>query len=126
YVARQKPVGYWLLAAGAYTLAYNLIEFVAGPVATFSRGLPRGFWSNAVFQFSDYLKTFFQAPPALLGVALLIGSGLLFSLSASRMRLPLAAAALALPCALIFTDRPLALVGTPFIIIAAFMVRSLP
>lgn len=126
FAARQKRLAWWLIGSGAYAILFNLIEFIATPIATFSRSIPRGFWSNAIFQFSDYLKVFFQVPPVLLGVILLIGSAFLFSIAASRMRLPLAVIALALPCALMFTDKPLALVGTPFIIIAAYMVRSLP
>ena len=126
YGAGQKRLGWWLIGSGGYAILFNLVEFAAAPLAAFSRSLPRGFWSNAVFQFSDYLKVFFQIPPVILGAVLLIGSAFLFTMAASRMRLPLAIIALALPCALMFTDRPLALVGSPFIIIAAYMVRSLP
>lgn len=129
FLAGQKVLGGWLSAAGAFMLAGNLVEYLADPIAQFSRGLPRGFWSNAVFQFSDYLKVFFQLPPLLLGVILLVGFSFLFNRAggqAQRMRLALAAAVLALCCALIFTDQPLALVGTPFIILAAYIVRSLP
>lgn len=125
-VARQKRLSWWLLGAGLYALLFNLVEFAAAPIATYSRSMERGFWSNAIFQFSDYLKVLFQVPPATLGVILLIGGALLFSKSAPRLRLPLAVAALALPCALMFTDKPLLLAGSPFIIIAAYMVRSLP
>ncbi len=125
FVARQRRLGWLLAAAGAMCLMYNLVEFIARPIATLSRGMTRGFWSNAVFQFSDFLKVFFQIPPMLLGTILLVGFALLFGKFA-RLRLPLAMACLALTCAMIFTDKPLALVGTPFIIIAAYIVRSLP
>jgi hypothetical protein len=30
--------------------------------------MPRGFWSNAIFQFADYIRVFFQVPPLLMGV----------------------------------------------------------
>jgi len=43
-----------------------------------------------------------------------------------RWRIPLGVVALALPCLLIYQGKPLALTGTPFIILAAFIVRSLP
>jgi iron(III) transport system permease protein len=126
FFARDRRLAYWLAGVGTYLFLNNLIEYVVAPVASYSRSLPRGFWSNAVFQFSDYLKVFFQMPPALLGVATLVGSSFMFSRSIKRISLPLAALGLALSCALLFTDRPLSLVGTPFIILAAYIVRSLP
>ena len=39
--------------------------------------MERGFWSNALFQFADYIKVPFQLPPVLLGMALLLISALL-------------------------------------------------
>ncbi len=126
FAARMKIHSTLLITAGLLCLAFNLVEFLAQPIAQFSRSIPRGFWSNAIFQFSDYIKVFFQVPPTLLGVILLVAAGLLFGLLGGKWRLPLAVVALALPCALIFTDKPLALVGTPFVILAAYIVRSLP
>ncbi len=108
FVTRLKRLGWWLFVSGALCLMYNLVEFIAGPIATFSRSMTRGFWSNAIFQFSDYMKGIFQIPPMLLGALLLVGCAFLFGKSASRLRIPLAVACLALPCAMIFTDNPMA------------------
>ena len=47
---------------GLYVLLGGLIEFVAQPIAVMSRSIPPGFWSNFLFQFSDYLKVLFQTP----------------------------------------------------------------
>jgi iron(III) transport system permease protein len=91
-----------------------------------SRSMPRGFWSNAIFQISDYMKVIFQVSPALLAIALVFAGVLLVSSISGRWRLPFAVMALMIPAALTFTGKPLALVGTPFIILAAFAVRSLP
>ncbi len=126
YIARQKRLGWLLVTAGGLILMHNLVDFISSPIAILSRSMARGFWSNAIFQFSDYLKVFFQAPPMLLGVLLLIGCAFVFRKETARLRLLLAVACLALSCALIFTDKPLALVGSPFIILAAYIVRSLP
>ncbi len=128
--ARHKALAAFLLTAGLYLCSYNLAEYLATPIAAFSRSIPRGFWSNAVFQLADYIKVFFQLPPALSGVAFLLASSLLLSRMRGKLSLllntMLGALTLALSCALIFTDKPLALVGTPFIILAAYIVRSLP
>ncbi len=126
FTARRRALVWALLGAGLYCLAYNLVEYLSDPIANLSRSLPRGFWSNAVFQFSDYLKVIFQPPTLLIGVVLLVTGGLLLGTVNGRGRLPLGVTLLALPCALIFSNQPLALVGTPYIILAAYMVRSLP
>jgi iron(III) transport system permease protein len=126
WIARQKSLAVFFLGAGLYLCSYNLAEYLATPIAVFSRSLPRGFWSNAVFQLADYIKVFFQLPPALSGIFVLLASSLLLDRLRGRLQLGLSLLALAVACALIFTDKPLALVGTPFIILAAYIVRSLP
>ena len=68
----------------------------------------------------------FQLPPALTAVILLVAAGLPISQMAGKYRTLFTGISLVLGCALIFTDKPLELVGTPFIIIAAYVVRSLP
>ncbi len=123
---RRPQLGQAYMVLGGYMLMYDLIEFVASPIAVFSRSLPRGFWSNAVFQVADHIKVLFQLPPSLLGIGLLLITVLLLGQERGRWRLPLGVALLALSCGLIFTAAPLTLVGGPFIIIAAFAVRSLP
>ncbi len=123
---RRRGLGQAYAAVGLYMLSYDLIEFVAAPIAAFSRSLPRGFWSNAVFQVADHVKVLFQLPPSLLGLVLLLAVVLFLGQERGRWRLPLGIALLATSCGLLFTAAPLTLVGGPFIIIAAFAVRSLP
>ncbi len=123
---KRKEMGWPLVGAGAYLFAYDLSEYVASPIAAFSRSLPRGFWSNAMFQFAEHVRVFFQVPPALLAIVLVFGSVLLVGAAKGRWHLIRAVILLAVPCALSFMGMPMALVGTPFIIIAAYAVRSLP
>jgi len=126
FVRHHKRIGGLLIGAAVYLFAYDLIEYVASPIAAFSRSLPRGFWSNATFQFADYLKVPFQAPPALLAIVLIFSSALLSVAEKGRWRLLLTTLSLAIPCALSLMGMPLALVGTAYIIVAAYAVRSLP
>ena len=117
----------WPLAELGFTWRcltwWNLLPL---PIAAASRQMERGFWSTALFQFSDYIKVPFQLTPVLLGMGLLFISALLVRSENSRWRLPLGVAALALPCVLFYQGMPLALTGTPYIILAAYIVRSLP
>ncbi|MBK9091771.1 MAG: iron ABC transporter permease [Anaerolineae bacterium] len=124
--ATSKGIGWLLIGMGLYLFSYDLVEFAAQPIADLSRTIARGFWSNAVFQMADYIRVFFQTPPPLLAIVYTFLSWLALSKATGRSRLALTTLALALIAALCFMGKPLALVGTPFIIIAAFVVRSLP
>ena len=123
---KQRGTGWMLLAMGAYLLAYNLVEYVAQPIADFSRSLERGFWSNAVFQFSDYIKVFFQTPAPITAIIYAFMSLLVIEKAQGRLRIIFTGFLLALVAALCFMGAPMALIGTPYIILAAFAVRSLP
>ena len=112
---------------GVYVMSNNWATIIAQPIAIFSRTLERDFWSNAIFQFSDHLKVIIQPPPALLAVILIFfGVILLQSLRNRVGRIILGILALAIPCALSFMGVPFALTGGAYIIMAAFIVRSLP
>ncbi len=63
---------------------------------------------------------------ALLGLALIFITALLIRGKARAGGCRWGSVALALPCVLIYQGMPLALTGTPYIILAAFIVRSLP
>jgi iron(III) transport system permease protein len=123
---RHKQMGWLLAGQGLYLFAFDLVTYLTSPIVTFSRSLPRGFWSNAIFQFSEHIQVFFQLSPALLAVVLIFLAVMILRSEETRWRLPLGIVLLAVPCALTFMGLPMALVGTPFIIIAAYAVRSLP
>ncbi len=108
-------------------MSTNWAIAIGKPIADFSRTLERGFWSNAIFQFADYLKVLLQPTPALLAIALIFaGVILLQGVKISGFRIGLGVLGLAIPCALFFTGVPFAMVGGAYIIMAAFIVRSLP
>ena len=112
---------------GVYVMSTNFANAIAKPIATYSRSLERGFWSNAIFQFSDFLKVLVQPTDALLAIVLVFaGVFLMQSIRKSGFRLAIGVLGLAVPCALSFTGVPFAMVGGAYIIMAAFIVRSLP
>ena len=112
---------------GLYVMSTNWATAIAQPIADFSRGIERGFWSNAIFQFSDHIKVLFQPPPSLLAI-FLIFTGILMvqGLKQPILRVAGGILALSIPCALSFMEIPFALVGGAYIIMAAFIIRSLP
>ncbi len=123
---RQKRSAVVFGGIGLYLALFNAVEYAAKPIAAASRNMEPGFWSNAIFQFSDYIKVPFQLTPLLLGMVLLFISALVVRTEKTYWRLLLGIAALALPCVLFFQGMPLALTGTPYIILAAYIIRSLP
>jgi iron(III) transport system permease protein len=112
---------------GVYVMSTNWANTLAKPIADFSRSMERGFWSNAVFQFSDHLKVLLQPTPALLAIVLVFaGVMMLQGIKWKGARIVVGLLGLAVPCALSFLDVPFAMVGGAYIIMAAFIVRSLP
>ena len=112
---------------GVYVMSTNWVNAIAQPIADFSRSIERGFWSNAIFQFSDHIKVLFQPPPSLLAIFLIFAGILLVQgLQFRSQRLAGGILALAVPCAMSFMEIPFALVGGAYIIMAAFIIRSLP
>ena len=112
---------------GVYVTSTNWADTIARPIADFSRSIERGFWSNAIFQFSDHIKVIFQPPPSLLAIFLIFAGILLVqSLQPRGWRVVGGILALIIPCALSFVGIPFALVGGAYIIMAAFIIRSLP
>jgi iron(III) transport system permease protein len=112
---------------GIYVMSTNWANNIAQPIADFSRSIERGFWSNAIFQFSDHIKVLIQPPPSLLAIFLIFAGILLVQgLKQPLLRLIGSILALSIPCAMSFMDIPFALVGGAYIIMAAFIIRSLP
>ena len=126
-VTRKFTLSILSIVTGVYVMSTNWAVQLAKPVSDFSRTLGRGFWSNAIFQFADYIKTLLQPSTSLLAIAVFVVSVvLLMGLSNRLLRVILGVAGLIVPCALMFTGSPFALVGGAYIIMAAYIVRSLP
>jgi iron(III) transport system permease protein len=123
---RRKTAAWILVGMGAYLLMSNLIVYVAMPIASLSRAIPRGFWSNAIFQFSEHIQVFFQTPPPILAIVYTFAAVLVVQRTHGTFRLILTTVLLGLVATMCFMGKPLALVGTAYIILAAYAVRSLP
>jgi iron(III) transport system permease protein len=126
FFRHEKRAGKLLAGMGFYLIMANLIWYVAQPIADLSRQIDSSFWSDAVFQLSDYIQVFFQIPQAILMIPYMFGGMIFVENVSGRARLILGTIFLSLGGALAFTGDPLAMVGTAFIIIFAFAVRSLP
>lgn len=123
---RQRRMARYLAAMGVYLMLSHIITFVANPMRRAALRMDSDFWGNAMAQFADYIQVFFQTPPPLLMIVYVFLSLMIIGRITARPRLILAILLLGLSGTLAFAGKPLALIGTPYIIIAAFAVRSLP
>ncbi|HSB67672.1 MAG TPA: hypothetical protein VLD65_13945, partial [Anaerolineales bacterium] len=121
----SKPLVFALI--GIYIMSNNWAVAISKPIASFSQSLERGFWSNAIFQVADHIKVLIQPTPSLLAIALIFAGVVLLQGTKGRFtRISLGMVGLVVPCTLSFVGIPFAMVGGAYIIMAAFIVRSLP
>ena len=124
---RNRFAAFAAAMLGIYVMSTNWANALAKPIADYSRSIERGFWSNAIFQFSDHIKVLVQPPPSLLAIFLVFAGILLVQgLKHPVTRLIAGVLALIIPCTMSFMETPFALVGGAYIIMAAFVIRSLP
>ncbi|PKN84930.1 MAG: hypothetical protein CVU46_12760, partial [Chloroflexi bacterium HGW-Chloroflexi-8] len=95
-IAQRKFVKPLLAALlGLYIMSTNWANAIAKPIADFSRSIERGFFSNAIFQFSDQIKVIFQPTTALLAIVVVFaGVVLLQNLRGKGFRIGLGVLAL--------------------------------
>lgn len=123
---KERRSGGLLVGMGLYLMMANIIVYIARPIAALSRQIDSSFWADAVFQISDYIQVFFQVPQAILMIPYVFLGTMLALRASGRERITLAIVFLGLGGALTFVGEPLAMVGTAFIILFAYAVRSLP
>ncbi len=107
-------------------LIYNASPLLTRPLGTWGRSLGGGTLSKVIAKLSSIITVFTQPTMAMLGFTYLVMGIFLVPRMAQRFRKWLTLGILTLAAALVFKGEPLALIGTPYIVIAAYAVRSLP
>ncbi len=111
---------------GLYLVACSQMQHLTVPLAEWGRGLEGTLPPKIVTSLAEEIDVFFRPPLAMLGLtSAVLGVSAVGALRA-QWRPMYAVGLLALSYVLVFAHEPLALVGTPYIIIAAYAVRSLP
>lgn len=111
---------------GLYLIIDNLTPAVTTPLAVWGRSIDHSQISRIVVGLRDWIGVFTQAPPTIVGLVAIVLGIFVAARLAGRSGPWLAWCFLALSAALVFAEKPLALVGTSYIILAAYAVRSLP
>lgn len=112
-----------LLAAGL--LLYIVGRYPTNAVAAWGRSLG-GVYSKVITSMADWIDVFTQTPLPAFGLLLMALGGYAMSRLVPERRILVTTLVLAISSLLVFAGQPLVLVGTSYIIIAAYAVRSLP
>lgn len=121
-----RPIVLLFLALGVYTWLGGAITSVTQPLALWGRTLDGPNWPKVVDSLASQIGVFFQLPIALLGIIIGGVAVAVVQRLQGASRFVVAAASLAITYAMLFVGEPLALIGSPYLILAAYAVRSLP
>ncbi len=123
---KRRLVAFVLGAIAAGLIVYTLSPWVLQPMARWGRTLPGLMGPRVMARIVALLEMLTQPTLAIIGfTALAAGT---FAVQAARplLRAIVAFGVIALSASLIFYGESLTLIGTPYIILAAYAVRSLP
>lgn len=115
-----------LVFMGAYLLSRQFIGEFTQPILIWARSIGGDFMPRFGASLVKWINLLFQPPTAILGFTYTALSAFILTRLTPRARVPFALVLIAICCAVIFSGSPLALVGSPYIILAAYAVRSLP
>ena len=123
---RRRLVALIFLGMALYLVIYNLSPALTVPLGRWGRTLPGVEWPKVVARLVSFIEFFTQPNLAIMGFTFLALSIFAVMNLRSRWRAIVAFIAIMLAGALVFFGQSLTLVGTPYIIVFAFAVRSLP
>jgi len=123
--ARRPTLSRLLLLPVLGMLAFIIGPFLTRSVSFWGRS-QGGYSAKVITSIADWIDVFAQVPLPAHGILLLAIGGFVISYLRPQRRSGFIVLLLALSSMLIFAGKPLALVGTSYIIIAAYAVRSLP
>lgn len=115
-----------LIGLAAYLLSRLYINNLTDPLVPFGKSLGGNLAPKTFASLAAWINLFFQPPLAILGFTYTVIAGFIINTWQARARIVGMLALLAVCAALTFYGETLALVGTPYIILAAYAVRSLP
>ncbi|MBI5652634.1 MAG: iron ABC transporter permease [Chloroflexi bacterium] len=123
--ARRASFIVLVLMAG-YLLSRLYIADLTQPLVPWGRSIGGDYMPKIAASLAAWINLFFLPPLAILGFTYTVFAGFVISQWTPRARALGMLALLAVCAALTFVGETLALVGTPYIVLAAYAVRSLP
>ncbi len=126
FLQRAKQTAWVMAGMGLYLIMADVSWYIARPISRFSLTITNEYLRDTMAEIGDYIQVMFQMPPAILAIIYVFAAVLLMRTWQGRSRMVLSVLLLGLSGSLTIVGEPLAIVGTAYIIIAAFSVRSLP
>jgi iron(III) transport system permease protein len=111
---------------GLYLIGFSQIQHLTVPLTEWGRGLEGTLPPKIITNLAEETDVCFRPPLAMLGLTYAVLGVSAVSVLREQWRPAYAIGLLALSFTLVFMQEPPVLVGTPYIIIAAYAVRSLP
>jgi iron(III) transport system permease protein len=124
--ANRRIPSWSLLGMALFLVIYELSGPLLRNMVIWSRTLPGTQWPKVFSSMSDQIGVILQPTHTLMGLTFMTIGIFVLGQIGSRVRLPVALLLLGIGAGLTFVGEPLALVGTSYIIIFAYAVRSLP
>ena len=115
-----------LILMAAYLLTRLVIADWTAPLVVWGKQLGGSYWPKIFASLAGWINLFFQPPLAILGFTYITIASFMMGRWSALVRIIAGTALLAAFAALTFYGEALALVGSPYIILAAYAVRSLP
>lgn len=115
-----------LVFMALYLLSRQYIGDFTQPLLIWGRSLGGDIAPRFAASLVKWINLLFQPPTAILGFTYIALGAFFVGRLAPRARIPVTLLLVAVGCAITFSGTPLALVGSPYIILAAYAVRSLP
>ncbi len=123
---QRRLVPMIILGMALFLALYDLAGMLLTSVIIWSRSLPGSYWPKVFSSLSDQLGVLLQPTHTLIGLTYLTISILVVSQVSPKVRGVVTTLLLSVSAGLALVGEPLALVGTSYIIIFAYAVRSLP
>jgi iron(III) transport system permease protein len=115
-----------LILMAGYLITRLVIADWTAPLVVWGKQLGGNYWPKIFASLAGWINLFFQPPLAILGFTYIAISGFMMERWSSLVRIIIGTMLLAAFAAITFYGDALALVGSPYIILAAYAVRSLP
>ncbi len=122
----RKSILIVLLVMAGYVAIRLLVPDWTAPLIVWGKELGGNVWPKVFASLAAWINLFFQPPLAVIGFTYATMTGFMIERWSPRVRVIVGLALVAVCSALAFYGETLALVGTPYIILAAYSVRSLP
>ena len=122
----RKALVIALLVMAAYVAIRQMVPEWTAPMVVWGKQLGGNIWPKVFASGAAWINLFFQPPLALLGFTYVAITGFMMQHWAPRVRAIAGLGVLVVCSAMTFYGETLALVGSPYIILAAYAVRSLP